>query len=690
MWNGYPDFWQDYEHREIIETVWKNYEDNVGDLVELLKQINNSKSIMTIPRQLKRTWMLLRWDSNESHTPYVLKEKLLDIPQLVDQEYEPVDIEYTLDPETGEIDIDLDDPLLDALKEEKPGDHWTLRLWAPVYYVVNPAVENFYAPLLNMPEFEQALKNSDIYPWTDTYYRIIRALWYVFVNGPTMENISLGLFILYDIPFALQRGTIIKNEENPETHRIVVELQLKDMDVVNSWEFSNNLVCPFQVGDEVEGNTPLVIGGVEVDDYISYPNWWTWFSPADAKDRIEVIEKYSTYLIRVDGPSFYGDTRINEAAFDVYETFVNRVSPSFAKTILSLAQSWVDIINVDMISELTTLQDMTLYRQDSVHPDAEAVRVRAFSNNIPLVLETSCVGGIVSVPFGASIVGVSNESLNVVEYRSGELFVTLGGSPYTGSITIYYDLLFFHPDVERWTESKNVHAGSVFNWQSFTYVIQGTDVVDVEEIQVNGEVFTNYTVSYNRTNLGEGELTITFGEAVQHFTYTVIRVPYVARLDGEGYSFRDYTEDKHQLKGVYDPSTYPKKHPWPSNVKYPSNLMHPANPRDYEEFLAVPMDVSRTMEITTPFMWYDFEDATRVDTTTLSFEGHAGYVESLVVAMESSEEHKLWSDWVEEIPAVEDSMELEGHYDPETYWINHPHPSIIKRPSNLMKPSSAA
>ena len=145
-WKGYPDYWSDFELRDVVETIWNNYHDKIKDLESFLSQIDDSKSVLTLSHKIRRTWLRLKWDMNTNVAHYTGTGRLLEIPNLVDDDYNEVDIPFQVDAENNTVILDADESMLEPYKTIDEDGRWSVKLWAPVYYIHNPVINMFYAP----------------------------------------------------------------------------------------------------------------------------------------------------------------------------------------------------------------------------------------------------------------------------------------------------------------------------------------------------------------------------------------------------------------------------------------------------------------------------------------------------------------------------------------------------------------
>jgi hypothetical protein len=170
-----------------------------------------------------------------------------------------------------------------TLKAPSPED-----VWAECAFVDNsPAIEGNFGILAGIKKEDLVAKTT-----RTSYISAVKGLWYAYTNGPTIDNIKLGVHILMGLPFSEERGEIISITPSFTTDSFGTTLSrviLEDVDEKNKrlgfrriYYFPTTLgmeVNPltdvvYAVGDYVEEFTRLC-KGVEVKDYVNTPLWWT-------------------------------------------------------------------------------------------------------------------------------------------------------------------------------------------------------------------------------------------------------------------------------------------------------------------------------------------------------------------------------------------------------------------------------
>ena len=189
----------------------------------------------------------------------------------------------------------------DVWEGEDPPD----RLWAEYTYIDNSAtIEANFGLAAGFTLDDLASLSGDV-----DYLSAVRGLWYAFFNGPTPDNVRVGAQIFLALPFAEQAGTIeeIRADFSPTNGRILIR-DLDNPEIVRSYAYPADLDLEtnsetgedYAVGDSVSQFAPLV-KGVEVNDYISSP---TWYSGIVQQGAFSEVQKYHTFSVRVDSAVF--------------------------------------------------------------------------------------------------------------------------------------------------------------------------------------------------------------------------------------------------------------------------------------------------------------------------------------------------------------------------------------------------
>ncbi|MFW5895106.1 MAG: hypothetical protein ACOCT9_00025 [archaeon] len=215
------------------------------------------------------------------------------------------------------------------IKLENPNEeliNGILELWAKEYYIHNQMVLDLYGELVGLTK-----TIYDINFYSEMYFNMVKALWFILVNGPTIKNIKIGLYIFFNLPISLREKAEIEIWEKGH-----VKLSTGE-----EWEFNEDvpLIEGYHDDDdnwiEIEGEGDTVprftflVDGPEMMDYLSHPEWWKEY---DYFTSSIDIEKYCTTYIKVPGKSFDDKRR----DLTVLGDFLVRAVPDFVKFALSL------------------------------------------------------------------------------------------------------------------------------------------------------------------------------------------------------------------------------------------------------------------------------------------------------------------------------------------------------------------
>ncbi len=616
MWKGYPNFWSDFEHKELVEIVWGNYEESINSTLNSLRETDDSKSILTVPGRLKQVWKAITFTPGKLEYEFT-GDRVVEIPRLLDEEFEDAGLDYEIDTERNVIKLlSPNSQKAKALRVEQPDNHWTMRLWAPEVYTENPAVWKFFAPVLNIPEIEGVMEKHGIKNYSEEYYRTIRSLWYIFVNGPSLKNIEVGLLILFNIPHVIERSRVISKETldgNLETIKTRVEATGRIE--THTYDYTV-FTAKHKVGDIVEAKAALVEGGAYVEDYITSPNWWEDLPLGPTRAKISLIEKYCTYLIRLNATlvTLTGSENLNLPP--VLNSFLRKISPSFVKYLVVTFLLSNDELKLDDIGD-----DLEFNFRNGVS-FCDAVFDDKLDNVLVLKgrelthsFTANSSGVVANFPKGAYIIRLDNRAVNVVQYAKRDLILSQAGPirityqmvDFTGEIYVGYgrarrggavgiDHPF--PSLKKHPSPINLFPSLTRNHRTsnkFEAIIDMRNAIELEWIEVFGERLTDYTVHYVRRNIGEGYALVVFNQEVDTFAYGLLVAPRICGVDekiGHTHPFPSLEkhpsnehlfpsekrrprrfEDRLTIKGKYDPSTY--RHRWPSLVKYPSTQMKP-------------------------------------------------------------------------------------------------------------------
>jgi len=273
----------------------------------------------------------------------VVDEDLISVPALQEKLYEPPvvlreNLDYILENSLIQFTsglFTLDNPAPDAL-------------WGECnFYDNNDAVEANFGTLVGLGQDDLTASQTRA-----PYLSAVTGLAYALVNGPSMDNLRLGLQILLGLPFAEEDGIILELETNYSTTPEGTNLGrflIEDLDEKGKRTGTRRIYfyptevgieinpvtgVEYAVGDKVNRFAPLS-KGVEVLDYIKDPLWWK-----SALSGIEIL-KYHNFKVEIDSDVF----DVNDVTFAL--DFMNRIKPTYTNVLAVAVRALVDDIDVD-------------------------------------------------------------------------------------------------------------------------------------------------------------------------------------------------------------------------------------------------------------------------------------------------------------------------------------------------------
>ena len=403
VWESLNDFWRLFEDAPTMEQLWRGYAFTVNNLYYQLYQLDLSKSIFTIPYEWISDWE--RFDMNEDTIPNDIVTTYAGYPYVYRLPYGVKDVtmlresprEVTYLPKYTVLRVDGKLVTPDGLAREGDNIYMpetiikmdsgdlvfpegvaieTRKFYPNIDYIVDRTfgVVAFAEPPFPVLWSNLAIRDLEIIydnfgslllyykPDSYKYLREVQGLWYAYWNGAAISNIEIGLNIVKDMPFALERGyvTDIKYVTNTMTignfsFQITTEqagsLAVGDVieyvngleqiirvngryyrilsgnvgllsigDVIDKIELNSSSVTigtdvypidqdqilNVSEGEFVEQFTPLT-KSIGVFDYINYPEWWKEYTGA--------LEETS-FSCMFDGNPFFDTSYFDIGHFD--------------------------------------------------------------------------------------------------------------------------------------------------------------------------------------------------------------------------------------------------------------------------------------------------------------------------------------------------------------------------------------
>lgn len=200
---------------------------------------------------------------------------------------------------------------------------------------------------------------------TDTFYNFVYGLYYVYVNGPTLDLVRKGLNLVLGMPLARADETVLDIRHYLETDEYIV---ITDQ---NQYLIPYGIVPTVNIGDAITTGEELA-QWVEIQDYLSDGEWWINLQipasvipqlPAGQKDRyatagshfdflMQNYLKKHTFLVNVKVDSFK-----NIQTFQQLSDIINKVKPTYTQPIYVWSVT-------SMVEDLTLTDDLVTYRVD--------------------------------------------------------------------------------------------------------------------------------------------------------------------------------------------------------------------------------------------------------------------------------------------------------------------------------------
>jgi hypothetical protein len=345
MFNQLGDYWDKYHYKEVIETIWGSYDDLGEEQRAAIEAVNQSKSIKTVPYEIKKKWKKIKFKiiDGEFHLLTNFEDVITTINvfndgyNIFNKDLNPLKITNTYGMEKDyKISIldkpfnggkpynpiefrDMNNQPLDISYFNDYIEDDVMEIWVENYYVHNPLVYETFGELVGLNKGVFGLNK-----YSRKYYNMTVAMWYVLVNGPTIENIKIGIYLFYNLPLTLAHEATIELWEPGR-----VKLSTGD-----EWYYKDDFTLIENYIDEDYNEIPVngvgdtippfnfLVKGIEVKDYMSHPGWW---KPMDYFDGDLDIEKYSTAFIEISGKAFGNQTRNLSILYD----FLVRITPQY-------------------------------------------------------------------------------------------------------------------------------------------------------------------------------------------------------------------------------------------------------------------------------------------------------------------------------------------------------------------------
>lgn len=200
---------------------------------------------------------------------------------------------------------------------------------------------------------------------TDTFYNFVYGLYYVYVNGPTLDLVRKGLNLVLGMPLARADETVLDIRRYLETDQYIV---ITDQ---NQYIIPYGIVPTVNTGDTVVTGEELA-QWVEIQDYLSNGEWWINLQipasvipqlPDGQKDRYATAGSHFDYLMQsyLKKHTFLVNVKVdsfkNIQTFQQLSDIINKVKPTYTQPIYVWSVT-------SMEEDITLNDDLNTYRVD--------------------------------------------------------------------------------------------------------------------------------------------------------------------------------------------------------------------------------------------------------------------------------------------------------------------------------------
>jgi len=244
---------------------------------------------------------------------------------------------------------------------------------------------------------------------SDSYKAKVRGLYYAYYSGPTVKAIRTGVHILVGLPIAAESGTVesVNPDYSGDYGQIVVSGK--------GYLYPNLTGTSLQVGEAVSMFQPLA-DGVEVQDYLNSPLWWSTIADPEASGTMKEYLKYHSFAVSLNMDAFDLET-LGQAA-----SFVNEVKPTWKDPYFIVYKELTEEVDLDDDLEMTatlvlwdTISGGVLPRYDSEDYEGSAADWRVDQGfDEPDDLDATWTSGAMratAVPVGVVEVTVGSRTL---------------------------------------------------------------------------------------------------------------------------------------------------------------------------------------------------------------------------------------------------------------------------------------
>ena len=308
LWNYLGSFWDNFEDKAFIETLWEGYAEVVGELTKRLYAVDLSKSLKFLPSLLDEVGesypIIFSGGNQNTHIisglhNYYVTDGTLSIPTLSGISDDPIySGVYSGQTLTEGVDYTIIDKQriqftnFSGLALDPSFNDPTAVYYASHTYKVNPALRKFYLPAVGLTS-DVMCDDYGHYQGTASGLNELRykydhlkylswALWDTVRNPPTMSNITRGASLARGLPFAHTSGIATVTSSYGEN---LVTIDNK------TYHIPSGLTLAVSTNETVD-QFQILISGVSAYDYISGPSYieaQTNWDPLTYRSKIVII-----------------------------------------------------------------------------------------------------------------------------------------------------------------------------------------------------------------------------------------------------------------------------------------------------------------------------------------------------------------------------------------------------------------
>jgi hypothetical protein len=298
---GLSDFWSFmFEDREKIDLLLEATSQNLSDIYSKFLQLTSTISLEDIVTTTGKQLQLVLIDNTSAVVgkinTYTLPSQILGARFIANRPLLPTvlledEVHYHISADGMEITFYQDLSLLSfPTRVLADGTTKQFALWFVDAKIDDQFLYNFYGKLLGL----------DPQASTESFKNFIAGLYFLYVNGPSLDLVRKGLNLTLGIPLAREAETVLDIRKYLDTDQYLVITDL------NSYLIPYGLVPTVAAGDDLVATDELA-SWVDVKDYVNSDGWWINlqippklmpFVPPGQPDRYATAGSYADYIMR--------------------------------------------------------------------------------------------------------------------------------------------------------------------------------------------------------------------------------------------------------------------------------------------------------------------------------------------------------------------------------------------------------